>query len=239
MKRSNRVLVGAAVAVVVLALAGVIAARLLGTNTASVAFAGAPAPRFEQVQLKSISYDLSGFDRIQASGAWGLSLHAGPTYSVSVEVPEGVANRIDVHRSGKTLVFSLRAGTTTSRERLVAHVTMPELGAVVLSGANRLSFSGFSGNRLRLECSGAATVSGDSGAYEQLEIDASGASTVLLRDLRARNADVRLSGAGEVQLLMQGGSLSGRASGAARVTYWGTTSQEAIETSGIARVIHR
>lgn len=237
MKTSNRILVGIALTAVVVAFAAVAAARVLLNGQVVVPLAGRSAE--VSSTTKTTSYDFGGFTGVSASGAWELTIQVGSHYTVSVSVPENLARRVSVHTRGTTLVIGLEPGTTLTAQPLKAEITTPALSDLQLSGANRVTFTGFAGRKLTVECSGAAEVTGAGRGYQLAVIKASGASSVMFRDLPIVNAEVTLSGAGHAELRMNGGRLSGRLSGAARVTYSGTVAAETIETSGIASVTHR
>ncbi len=241
MKTSNRILIGIAVAAVVVVAAIVIVARLLlGSMVTVTPGAGASAvtirPSGNEITK---SYDLSGFQAVSASGAWDITVNKGTTYAVEVVVPENVEQHLDVHSSGGRLTIGLKPGTTLTDWRLKATVTMPSLKSISLSGANRARLTGFSGDKLTVSCSGAAAVSGSGQGYKAMEIKGSGAASVDFRSLPAVEANVVLSGAGEARLQMQGGALTGQLSGAAKVVYGGSVSTQSIKTSGIGSVSHQ
>lgn len=237
MKTSNRILIGIAVAAVLVVLAVVVAARVLFTGEVVVPLAG-QSPEI-RVGTKALTYDLDGFTGVAANGAWELMIHEGAHYAVSVSVPEDLANRVSVRTQGPMLVLGLKPGTTLTGQPLRTEITMPVLSDVRLSGANRATFVGFSGRRLSVECSGAAEVTGSGPGYQTAIIKASGASSVTFRSLPIVDVEVQLSGAGHAELEMNGGRLEGQLSGAATVTYSGSVTAQAIETSGIANVTHR
>lgn len=242
MKTSNRILIAVGITAVVVAVAVVVVARIVIGNVVTVPLSSGTAPRGTVVSGPSgatKSYDLKDFAGISASGAWDIRVNEAADYTVRVSVPEDMLPRLDVYTSGGVLHVGLKPGTAMTDRRLTAVVTMPSLDQVQLSGANRASLSGFKGDQLTVECSGAAAVTGSGEGYRQVRIDASGASSVRFRDLPTRNADVRLSGAGQAELYMMGGQLTGQLSGAGKINYWGTVTRQTIETSGIASVSHR
>lgn len=239
MRTSNKILIGIAAAAVVVVAAIVIVARLLLGSMVTVTPGGGAVTIRPSGNEITKSYDLSGFDAISATGAWDISVNKGDTYAVEVVVPENVEQRLDVHSSGGSLTIGLKPGTTLTDWRLKASVTMPSLNAISLSGANRARLTGFSGDQLRVSCSGAATVSGSGGGYKAMEIRGSGAASVDFHGLPAVKANVVMSGAGQARLEMQGGALTGRLSGAAKVVYGGSVSTQSIKTSGIGNVSHQ
>jgi hypothetical protein len=114
---------------------------------------------------------------------------------------------------------------------------MPELAAADVSGAGRLAFSGFSGERLVLDVSGAGAIEGDSGRYDFVVLDANSAARVDLRGVPVVDANVDLSSAARVVLEMNGGVLSGDVSSASHVEYYGTIREQRVDVSGAGSVV--
>ncbi len=237
MKTSNRILIGVGSAVVVVAVLAVITARIIMGDTVNVQLSDGPRIFTGPETTKRI--DVKDFTGIAASGAWIITLKEGADYSLAVTAPQDLMGRMDVYAGSQMLHLGLKPGVTSANHRLYARITMPSLRKLELSGANQASFSGFSGGQLSIECSGAVAVSGSEGSYDRVEVTASGASSVMFRNLPTTSADVRLSGAGQAELNMKGGPLTGQLSGAGKVTYWGTVSSQTIKTSGIGSVTHR
>jgi hypothetical protein len=75
--------------------------------------------------------------------------------------------------------------------------------------------------------------------FDELSLDMSGAASVELGEVAVRDAEVDTSGAGSVTLLMAGGRLTGDMSGAASLEYYGTVSEESVDTSGMVNVRRR
>src|SRR6185295_2500312 len=122
--------------------------------------------------------------------------------------------------------------------RWTARVTMPSLESLDVSGAGAVTFSGFEGATLAVNVSGAADVRGHAGRYRDLDIALSGAASVDLRDVVATSATVALSGAGSIRVHLDGGTLTGNASGAGSIEYSGTVSAERVSKSGFVGVRH-
>lgn len=242
MKASNRILIAIGITAVVVAVLVVVVARVIIGSVVTVPLSSGRVPQGTVIGAPAgaaKSYDLKNFTGVAASGAWDIRVDEGPAYKVTVSVAQDVLPRLDVYASRGVLHLGLKPGTAVTNRRMSAVITMPRLDRVRLSGANRASISGFKGDRLAVECTGAASITGSGEGYRHVQIDASGASSVKFRDLPAQNADVQLSGAGQAELSMMGGQLIGKLSGAGKVNYWGTVSKQAIETSGIASVSHR
>jgi putative autotransporter adhesin-like protein len=102
-----------------------------------------------------------------------------------------------------------------------------------------IAFSGFDGPTLSLELSGAGQLRGSTSRFDRLALDMNGAADIDLSGVAVTDADVDISGAGSVKLQMAGGRLTGDVSGAARLEYSGTVSEEAVDESGVVNVRRR
>jgi hypothetical protein len=67
----------------------------------------------------------------------------------------------------------------------------------------------------------------------------SGAGNIDFDDVLVTNADVQVSGAGNLRLNMAGGRLTGHMSGAGNLDYRGTVSEQSVSTSGVVNVRRR
>ena len=195
---------------------------------------GAPGPQVTR------TLDLAGFRSIDVSGTWDVTLTQGTAWNVEVSFPENLERNLRVRVEGDQLVLDYDwrgRNFGDGRPPFTARVSMPELAAAEVSGAGRLEFTGFSGQRLVLDLSAAGEVEGHSGRYESVEVDVSAAGRVDLRDVPVVNADVDLSGATRVVLTMNGGALTGNLSGAGTIEYYGTIREQRVDVSGVGRVI--
>ena len=74
---------------------------------------------------------------------------------------------------------------------------------------------------------------------DSLILDKSGVGNLDLGDVTVTNAEVDVSGAGSVTLRMGGGRLSGDMSGFGNLEYYGTVSEQTVESSGFVNVRRR
>jgi hypothetical protein len=70
-------------------------------------------------------------------------------------------------------------------------------------------------------------------------LDLSGVGNADLADVTVTDADVDVSGAGNVKLRMAGGRLTGGVSGAANLEYYGPVSEQSVQQSGFVNVRRR
>jgi hypothetical protein len=102
---------------------------------------------------------------------------------------------------------------------LVAHITVPELGAVRVIGSSTVTLHGIHTDDLALGVTGSATIRGD-GAVRQLHVEISGSGTLELEQLAAERAAVVISGSGDAALAVAK-ALDVTISGSGDITYRG------------------
>lgn len=189
--------------------------------------------------------ELTNFSAISIRGTWRVNVSQGDDWHVELSQGEDHRDRLRVGVEGDELVLEVTPDSRSFWERWrpsdpppFATIVMPELREVAVRGVGLVTFSGFSGERLRLSVDGAGTIDGDDGRFEQLELKVKGAGNVEMGDVAFTDAHVDVSGAGNVSMHMDGGVLEGRISGAGNVAYSGSVSDERMTVSGIGNV-HR
>ncbi len=194
-------------------------------------------------------YELADFTNVNVSSAFTVDVSQSDSYSVSITANRNLLDYLNIYQRGKTLYIGLKRARY-SNVRYEANITMPLLLNLELSGASKGDISGFSSaNPLKLELSGASRISGSietgdcnfdlsgasrvelAGSGNDADIDASGASKVELADFPINNAEVKLSGASNAMLNLDG-RLDADLSGASHLEYIGEPTMGVIETSG-------
>jgi hypothetical protein len=228
-----------------LAAIGLAAAVLVGL-AAWIAFSatyagGIPEAAWKEQRTRSVA--LEGFTGVEVRGQWAVTIERGDAWTVELSYPAAVEDRASAELEGRMLVIGSRLNgfrTGFGRgPRMSARITMPSLETLEISGAAHLEFSGFEGTELNVRASGATDLTGRSSRYRDVQLTLSGAGKLDLRDVIATNANVNLSGVGSIQLQLDGGVLSGNASGAGSIDYSGTVSEERIVKSGAVTVKRR
>jgi hypothetical protein len=238
MRNSQRVVLGALGLIVVLMLGVAVWIRLVAE----------PAPELSG-ERAPLSYDYSGFTGVDVMGQWQVAIERGDAWRVAIEAPVELLDDIEVELEGDELSFGYKGGwcagcfrdsnTLRDGDTLKATVTMPELESLDLSGVTKLSFSGFDGASLSLDVSGASELRGAASRFDSLLLDKSGVGNLDLGGVTVTNAEVDISGAGNVTLRMGGGRLIGDMSGFGSLEYYGTASEQTVESSGFVNVRRR
>jgi hypothetical protein len=208
-------------------------------------------------ELVTRTFDLEGFDAVEASYSFDVEITRDDAFSVEVTVDDNIADRLEVELRRSTLELSLEPGLSISNVTLRAVVTMPELTSVEASGASRIAFEGFDGpiQRFDVRVSGASNARGDlqvdallidasgastvelTGRAADLDAEASGASGLELRGLEAVAADLRVSGASRAELTVTD-ALDLDVTGVSRVRYAGDPVIGRLDISGASSVDH-
>ncbi len=225
MRNSQRAVLGAL---------GLVVAVMVGV-AAWVRLVADPTPQLSG-QRTSRSYDYTGFDGVEVSGQWAVTIERGDAWRVAIEVPAELVDEVEVELDADELSLSYDGGWFRDGTVLEATITMPALESLDLFGSTTASFSGFEGGTLSVDVSGGIELRGAASRFDTLTLESMGASNVDFSDAPVTNADVDISGAGTVTLRMAGGRLTGDMLGAGTLEYYGTVSEESVEKTGFVNV---
>jgi hypothetical protein len=207
--------------------------------------------------LETRSYDLGGFDSLDAASAFDVRAAHGTAFEVAVTADDNLLDEIRVATRNERLVIRLREGTSLRPgATLRAKVTMPGLRSVTASGASDITIgSGFPRvPRFEVRASGASRVQGAvqtttldgelsgasslamTGGADELLLAASGASRLRLAGFPAARATIELSGASTAGVHVTESLDRVRVSGASRLHYTGSPRLGDVETSGASAI---
>jgi hypothetical protein len=158
-------------------------------------------------------YDLSGYSAVRIDNAFSATVTGGKDFATSVTVNENLVEYLVVEVEGDTLHIGLKPGTDFRLTDLNAEVTLPSLAGVELSGASNAYVSDFS--------------SGDA-----LALTVSGASRLSVKDVKAGDVTLDVSGAGILEGVIKAGKVGGAVSGAGQVGLTGSVSAVKLDISG-------
>lgn len=160
---------------------------------------------------------LEGFTGLQVGSAFQVEVVKSDDYKISVTAPRRMFDYLKVEADGETLKLRVESGWVGwfpwvgSRPR--ATVSMPALKVLDVSGASRVTATGFeSSNDFKSVVSGASSVEFDIEAGAA-RVNVSGASRLIGR-LEANSIAMDVTGASRVGLSGSGDSLQVGASGA-------------------------
>ncbi|MGI8468763.1 MAG: head GIN domain-containing protein [Pyrinomonadaceae bacterium] len=182
---------------------------------------------------KQETRNLSGFDKIEASGAVKTEITVGKDFSVTVEADDNLLQYIKTDVSGDTLKI-YNADRISPKTKINVKISMPELTKIDVSGASTALATNVNGDSLELKASGASGIKID-GETKDLNAEASGASTIDAENLKSENADVDSNGASTITV-SPSGDLKAEASGASNVYYTGEPQNIKQDSSGASSI---
>ena len=219
--------------------------RLLVFFLALLPFVSAFADNDPAVNRETQTYQLDGFDALEASWMYQVELSQSPSFSVSVEAPDFVMPFLDVRVRNGFLKLSVQDMPKDIRRKLengsyeiYAKVSMPELSAVELSGAAKLeSFDAFKAPKenFSLDLSGASAVKSLKVSATHCKIDCSGASKFSLNG-NFQQIRIGLSGAASGKMASDSQELNLDLSGSAKLFLSGNHQKVKAEVSGAGNV---
>lgn len=193
-------------------------------------------PESGSTNTVAVSRELTGFNAINIPGGWSVELQRDESWTVSLSVPEGRNENLDVFVDRNTLVLDTRGRNSLSCCTSEALITLPHLNAIEIGGLGHVEIDGFDEDSLSVVVNGMANVEGRDSRFRKVSLEISGLGNVDLTRVPTENVDVMLTGASNVELNMDGGQLTGTSSGFGNVNYRGTVSNENIRVSGFTNV---
>ncbi len=194
---------------------------------------------FEEKGQHEKKFDLKGFRRIEAGGAFVITIRKGDTFEVIADTDEqNDLNDIDFEVHNNTLEIGHKDKFSFGRrnETVRINVTMPSLEGLDISGASTLKVIGFKDKSkdLDIQLSGASKAAIDV-EVRKIEFDASGASKADLRG-SAEKINMDISGACHIDAKrMQINQARADASGASHISF-GKVKVFDSNTSGASKI---
>jgi hypothetical protein len=202
--------------------------------------------------MNTESRAVDSFSEIEVGSAIELEVTIGPAADLVVTADDNILPYLKTEVSRDRLNIYLDASSTSGIQVKVS-ATVPELKALVASGATRTTLIGVAGEHFQLDLSGASTcqltsdadvmdvkLSGAShgtltGSAKELTLECSGASRVTATEFQAEKVAVELSGASTARVHATN-ELSAEASGASTLRYAGEPAKLEKEISGASTV---
>ncbi len=214
MKKSNKILLGTAVAI----------------------FIGLPiAMGVSAINAKAdTTSNFKNFQHIILKGTWDARIMAGDHYQVTITTPSIVSSEYSAMQNGDTVIIS--NVNARSQNHFTAIITLPQLTNLELRGANTTSLSDFRLKDLSLSLSGDNSLTGADNEIQNLKLYAAGTSKIDLTDTKTTNVNLDIAGANNTKLNMQGGNLTGQVRGTVSISYLGSVKTQNIDTRGTSKV---
>jgi hypothetical protein len=164
------------------------------------------------------AFEVDTFDQVRFSGSGEFNIKCGEEQSMTVSFDDNLMEFVEVTVENGKLKLDVTE-SYSSGTGLKVDITVPELKLVELSGAGKANITNFSGEKLSVDISGAATIIAE-GTAETVDVEASGACTLKLLDLEAKNGNFDMTGAGSAKVHVTE-KLDAKISGVGSVKYKG------------------
>ncbi|RTL59430.1 MAG: DUF2807 domain-containing protein [Sphingobacteriales bacterium] len=199
---------------------------------------------------------IGSFNEIHLSGFADVHIAQGKEEDLKISGESNLLQFIKTRVDNGVLIISTKEGVNIrNHDPIMIYVSTPGLERIRLSGAgNLVSDNKWNLNKkIEIRTSGAgrikaelncpqveASLSGAGdielmGETKDLEASISGVGSIKVRDLKAENADVRVSGAGSIDVFASV-DLKARVSGVGSINYWGNPQHVDEHSSGVGSI---
>ena len=167
----------------------------------------------EAAAMVSRTFALDGIETLTISAPVTLTYSKGPKAEMVVNGPERLMKALRWENGRMSLDGHY---FTFHRKSIEVTITAPQLPNLVMQGASEAELSFVDQPSLSIDAAGALELEGH-GKVQTLSIDAKGASDIDLSGIEARDATVRIAGAGDVDISASG-KVDATISGAGDIT---------------------
>ena len=178
--------------------------------------------------LATESREVGNFDSVQLDGSGKLVITQGDTTSLTVEAEDNLISSLTSTVVGDTLKLGYQdkfwQKTLLPTQTILYSLTVPNLEAVTLNGANNLVIDSLATDSLVLTLNGAAQVEIPNLAADTLDVQLNGAGTVKIGG-GVTTQNLGIDGAGTIQNgNLQSANTTIKANGLGIATVWATDS---------------
>ena len=227
MKTSNKILLSVSFGLIGLALLPLIALRItMDSNINAEGFSA------ENQERRTASFQIGEFSGLEVEGNWDLYVTQGNTCKVEVNAPEKLLSDLLIENNSNQLHLGVKK--KSSPVHLKAVITMPLLSELTLGELVQVHFSGFTNEQLTIESQGYADITGTGNMFQAFVLKGNGVLTLDLLNSLINNADLRFSGVFNIDLSLNGGTLSGGVLGIGGVHCKGDVKKKSLTTRGPA-----
>jgi hypothetical protein len=157
----------------------------------------------------------AGIARVSVQGPIDLKLKQGTTPSLTLRGERRILPNIATVRDGDTLRIQAK-GHFTTRQPIVAEVTLPTLQAVQSMGSGNTDINDFSGDTLTLGMSGSGDLRCEC-RYQVLRADLRGSGGLKFHNTGGERVEINLFGSGNVDASGKVGTLLAKIMGSGNV----------------------
>jgi hypothetical protein len=174
------------------------------------------------------------FSTLDLAGSNNVIVHTGGKQSVVVHADDNLIDTVTTQVHGDRLVIGT-AGSFTTKSPMHVDVTVPSLGALVLSGNGNLIADGIDVRTLKVTLAGNGVVRA-SGTAARLDISLKGSGDVQLGQLVARDAHAVVDASGRIAVNATN-SLDAAVRGSGLILYSGSPAHVTKTVTGSGAIV--
>jgi hypothetical protein len=185
----------------------------------------------EEIDSIKRSFDFNNFEQISAEGFFSISLTHDDHFSIELVAPETAMDEISVSQSGQTLLLKLNKNSFSLfsiNKRPRINITLPSISRVDIKGVADISFTDFSSAKTSIFMEGVVNVTGKSCLFDQFSLSGTGVMNVSMDDMPVTSAHFEYSGVYNINMHMNGGSLTGKLDGIGKMIASGEIGENSI-----------
>ena len=185
----------------------------------------------EGIDTFTKSFDFNDFENISIKGFWSINITHGDHFETKLIAPEKVLSEITVEQTGQTLSLSSKKNTYSFfsfGKRPKIDIVLPSISELDIKGVADISISGFTDAETSISMEGVMNVIGENCNFEQFSLSGNGVVNAALNAVPVTNAHFSYSGIYNINMLMNGGSLTGRIGDIGRMEVSGEISENSL-----------
>ena len=183
----------------------------------------------------SESRNVSGFTKIDLSGAGEVTIDQNGTEALTIEAEDNVMPKLTSEVVDGTLRLGEKSSLTINLTKAVKYqVSVKDLTGLMISGSGAVTAAKITGPSLAVDINGSGKVT-VGGTVENQNVEISGSGDYQAKDLQTKITTVKISGSGAASVAVSD-SLDIDMSGSGKLTYYGSPPQVNQQISGSGSV---
>jgi|WetSurMetagenome_2_1015567.scaffolds.fasta_scaffold158848_2 hypothetical protein len=177
---------------------------------------------------------LEDFTEITINGISSVNISRGDTYLVKITAPKDEMDKIKGEKNGTSLSldYTPNAKNSIGPKQITGEIMLPEASTIHIQRAAKIDLSGLKINSLFITAQGPVKVTGNDAMIHDLKLNNAGATSIALSSVPVTNADLFCQGVYSIEIMMNGGRLSGDIGGLGSVNFQGTVSVNELRVNG-------
>ena len=189
----------------------------------------------ERINSEKRSYDFKNFENISAEGVWDINLMYDDQFKVELVAPVNMMSEITVNKTDRTLILASKKDSYSlfsNYKKPRINITLPLISRLDIDGVANIKISEFKNTEISIFMNGVMNITGESCSIDQFSLNGTGVVNVAMNDVPVTNAHFKYSGIYNINILMNGGELTGKLDGIGKMIASGEIAENSIKVNG-------